>query len=89
MQDLEKHYDIESNKGVLITSVEKGSPAELAGMKPEDILLAVNGKPVNARFPEQLAAARKLIPRGHMDTKPVAPTARTRCTRCTTAREAM
>jgi len=61
LQDLEKHYDIEGNKGVLISSVEKDSPAELAGLKPEDILLAVNGKPVNARFPEQLAAVRKLI----------------------------
>jgi serine protease Do len=61
MQDLEKHYDIESNRGVLISSVEKESPAEVAGLKPEDILLAVNDKPVNARFPEQLAAVRKLI----------------------------
>jgi serine protease Do len=61
MQDLEKHYDVESNKGVLISSVEKDSPAELAGLKPEDILLAVNDTPVNARFPEQLAAVRKLM----------------------------
>ena len=61
MQDLEKHYDIEANKGVLIFNVEKDSPAQLAGLQAEDILLAVNGKPVNARFPEQLAAVRKLI----------------------------
>jgi serine protease Do len=61
MQDMEKHYDIEANRGILITSVEKESPAEQAGLKPEDILLAVNGKPVNARFPEQVAAVRKLI----------------------------
>jgi serine protease Do len=61
MQDLEKYYDIANNQGVLISSVEKDSPAELAGLKPEDILLAVNGKPVNARFPEQLAAVRKLL----------------------------
>jgi serine protease Do len=61
LQDLEKYYDIEGNKGVLVSSVEKDSPAEKAGLKAEDILLAVNGTPVNARFPEQLAAARKLI----------------------------
>jgi len=46
---------------VLVSSVEKDSPAEKAGLKAEDILLAVNGKPVNSRFPEQLAAVRKLI----------------------------
>ena len=61
LQDLERFYELESNKGVLVSSVEKESPAELAGLKAEDILLAVNGKPVNARFPEQLAAVRKLI----------------------------
>jgi serine protease Do len=61
LQDLEKYYDIQGNKGVLISSVEKDSPAELAGLKPEDILLSVNGKETNARFPEQLAAVRKLI----------------------------
>jgi serine protease Do len=61
MQDLEKFYDIPGNRGVLVASVEKDSPAMLAGVKAEDILLAVNGKPLNARFPEQLAAARKLI----------------------------
>jgi serine protease Do len=61
LQDLEKYYDLESNRGVLVASVEKDSPAEKAGLKAEDILLAVNGIPVNARFPEQIAAARKLI----------------------------
>jgi serine protease Do len=61
MQDLEKFYDVPGNQGVLVASVEKDSPAMTAGVKAEDILLAVNGKPVNARFPEQLAAVRKLI----------------------------
>ncbi len=61
LQDLEKFYDLETNKGVLVASIEKGSPAEKAGIKAEDILLSVNDRPVNARFPEQLAAARKLI----------------------------
>jgi serine protease Do len=61
LQDLEKFYDIQGNQGVLVASVERNSPAEKAGIKAEDILLAVNDKPVNARFPEQLAAVRKLI----------------------------
>ena len=61
LQDLEKFYDLPGNEGVLVANVEKDSPAEKAGLKPEDILLSVNGKAVNARFPEQLAAVRKLI----------------------------
>ena len=30
-------------------------------MKTQDILLELNGKPVNVRFPEELAPARKMI----------------------------
>jgi serine protease Do len=30
-------------------------------VKSQDILLDINGKPVNVRFPEEIAAARKLI----------------------------
>ncbi|MCL2645738.1 MAG: trypsin-like peptidase domain-containing protein [Phycisphaerales bacterium] len=61
LQDLEKFYDMASGQGVLIANVEKDSPAATAGLQTGDILLAVNDKPVNARFPEQLAAVRKLI----------------------------
>jgi len=61
MQDLERYYEGAGNKGVLIGSVEKDSPAAIAGLKAEDVLLAVDDAPVNARFPEQLAAVRKLI----------------------------
>jgi serine protease Do len=32
--------------GVLVGEVEKGGPAERAGIKPDDIILAMNGKPV-------------------------------------------
>ncbi len=61
LQDLETYYDITDNKGVLIRSVEPQSPAAQAGVQPEDMLLAVNAKPVTVRFPEQLADVRKLI----------------------------
>ena len=60
MQDLERFYDLPAG-GALIASVEKDSPAAVAGVKAENILLAVNEVPVNARFPEQLAAVRRLI----------------------------
>ena len=61
LQDLESFYDIDINKGVLVNSVDRGSPAAKAGVKTQDILLEVNGKPMNVRFPEEVAAARKMI----------------------------
>jgi serine protease Do len=61
LQDLETFYDVPGNKGVLVASVEKDSPAANAGLKAEDVLVAVDGKPVSARFPEELAPVRKLL----------------------------
>ncbi|MDB5331755.1 MAG: peptidase [Phycisphaerales bacterium] len=61
LQDLETFYSIDINRGVLINSVDHNSPAEKAGVKSQDILLDVNGVPVNVRFPEEIAAARKMI----------------------------
>jgi serine protease Do len=61
LQDLETYFGVDINKGVLINSVDRGSPAEKAGVKTQDILLELNGKPVNVRFPEEVAAARKMI----------------------------
>lgn len=34
------------NNGVLVTDVTKGGPAERAGIKPEDVIVALNGKPI-------------------------------------------
>jgi serine protease Do len=61
LQDLETFYAIDINKGVLVNSVDRGSPAAKAGVKTQDILLELNGKPTNVRFPEEIAAARKMI----------------------------
>ena len=61
LQDLETFYDVDINKGVLVNSVDRNSPAAKAGVKTQDILLEVNGRPINVRFPEEIAAARKQI----------------------------
>ena len=61
LQDLESFYDIDINRGVLVNDVEHGSAAEKAGVRTQDILLAVNGQPINVRFPEEVAPAYKHI----------------------------
>lgn len=61
LQDLESFYEIDVNKGVLVNSVERGSPAAIAGVHTQDILLEINGKPINVRFPEEVAPAQKVI----------------------------
>jgi serine protease Do len=61
LQDLESFYNLDINKGVLINNVDRNSPAMKAGVKTQDILLQINDKPINVRFPEEVAPARKLI----------------------------
>jgi serine protease Do len=52
IQDISKevaeYYGIKEKKGVLVTEVFPGDPADLAGIKPKDIILSVNGKAVDS-----------------------------------------
>ena len=61
LQDLEGFYALALNTGMLVNSVDAGSPCERAGLRGGDILLAVDGRPVDGRFPEQLPAILNLI----------------------------
>ncbi|WP_225919201.1 trypsin-like peptidase domain-containing protein [Actomonas aquatica] len=61
LQDLEDFYDLELNTGMLINSVDPGSPAAEAGLRGGDILLAIDGEGVDGRFPEQLPPIQNLI----------------------------
>ena len=61
LQGFEQFYSIDINKGVLIESVDRGSPAAKAGVMPQDILLEMNGEATNARFPEEIAPLRRRI----------------------------
>ena len=44
--ELAEYYNIESKKGVFVADVFEGDPADQAGIKPKDIILAVNGKKI-------------------------------------------
>jgi len=44
--ELAQSFKLSAARGVLITQVERGSPADKSGMKPGDILLTVNDRPV-------------------------------------------
>jgi serine protease DegQ len=44
--DLAESFKLTNSKGVLIAGVVRGGPADKAGVKPGDILVEVEGKPV-------------------------------------------
>jgi serine protease Do len=54
-QDMAEELKLESKKGALIAGVEKGGPAAQAGLKPGDVIVSVEGKPIND--PTQLTRA--------------------------------
>jgi len=61
LQDLENFYSLELNTGVLVNSVDPGSPAAKAGLRGGDIVLSIEGAKVDGRFPEQLPPIQNLI----------------------------
>jgi len=61
LRDLEDFYDLELNTGMLINSVDPGSPAAEAGIRGGDILLRINDSRVDGRFPEQLPPIKNRI----------------------------
>ncbi|MDB6170493.1 MAG: peptidase and chymotrypsin/Hap [Verrucomicrobia bacterium] len=61
LQDLETFYAVALNTGMLVNRVDPGSPAARAGLRPGDILLAINGEKIDGRFPEQLPPIQNRI----------------------------
>lgn len=61
LQDLERFYSLAANTGTLVDSVDVGSPAARAGLRPGDIVLTLDGAKLDGRFPEQLPPIQNKI----------------------------
>jgi serine protease Do len=60
--DLAQYYGLKDQKGVLVTQVFPGDPADRAGLKVKDVITAVGGKPVASG--RELSAAVASMPVG-------------------------
>jgi len=61
LQELEDYFGARSDNGVLVASIDPGSPAEASFLSAGDVILEVDGQPVSARFVEELPAFYRLI----------------------------
>ncbi len=61
LQDLEGFFELEVNEGMLVNSVDPGSPAQRAGLRAGDIVLGIGRQRVDGRFPEQLPSIKNHI----------------------------
>lgn len=61
LQEMKAITEDNSKQGVVIADVELDSPAYRSGIRPGDILIAVNNEKVHARFIEDLPKIRKKI----------------------------
>jgi len=61
LQELEQFFGTGSDRGVLVASVDPGSPAEESGLTAGDIILQYNGTDISARFEEELPSFYDLV----------------------------
>ncbi|MCA9477418.1 MAG: PDZ domain-containing protein, partial [Nitrospira sp.] len=63
-KELAEQFGVKEGQGVLINEVYQNDPAHLAGIKPGDIILTVNGSPVDT--PNQLSRLVAKVEPGEM-----------------------
>jgi serine protease Do len=56
LQEMESYFGTGRNRGVLIASLDPGSPAAEASLMAGDVIVEVDRRPVSARFVEELPA---------------------------------
>jgi serine protease Do len=61
MGEFEQSFGSESKQGVLVGFVAANSPAAEAGLAPGDVLVEFDGRPLSARFSEDLPAVFKIF----------------------------
>jgi serine protease Do len=61
LQDLERFYSLSANTGVLVGNVDVGSPAAKAGLRAGDVVLTLDSRKIDGRFPEQLPPIQQSI----------------------------
>jgi serine protease Do len=61
LQEMEEYFGTDGVNGVLVSSIDAGSPAEQASLRAGDIIQQMDGKPVSAKFVEELPAFYKKI----------------------------
>jgi len=49
-QNIAQYFKLKNVTGVIVVNVAKGGSADNEGIKPEDIILSVNGEKVNTDF---------------------------------------
>ncbi len=59
--EIARRYGLISTKGVIVVDVQRGSPADLAGIEPGDVIREVNQRPVNTikDFEQSLRQGRR------------------------------
>jgi serine protease Do len=61
IKEYRKYKNQPKMEGALVSYVEKGSPAEKAGLQTGDLVYRIDGIPVSAVYKEELPKVRKLI----------------------------
>lgn len=61
LKDFSKSAFVEARQGVLVASIDEGSPAEAAGLRAGDLVTAVQGAPVQGMYETDLPALERRL----------------------------